>query len=53
MIMHPQLEKALEQRQAIKIISGLTNFDHSNVSAIAKAAQAGGPPLSTSRLPLV
>lgn len=42
MIMHPQLEKALEQRQAIKIISGLTNFDQDNVSAIAKAAQAGG-----------
>ncbi|WP_009544151.1 DUF561 domain-containing protein [Crocosphaera subtropica] len=42
MIMHPQLEKALQQRQALKIISGLTNFDTSQVAAIAKAAQAGG-----------
>ncbi len=42
MIMHPELEKALQQRQALKIISGLSNFDTIKVSAIAKAAQAGG-----------
>ncbi len=42
MMMHPELEKALQQRRALKIISGLTNFDTSKVSAIAKAAQAGG-----------
>ncbi len=42
MIMHPELAKALEQRRALKIISGLTNFDTSRVSAIVKAAQAGG-----------
>ena len=42
MIMHPELKKALEQRRALKIISGLTNFDTSRVSAIVKAAQAGG-----------
>ncbi|MDJ0659208.1 MAG: DUF561 domain-containing protein [Crocosphaera sp.] len=42
MIMQPQLEKAFAQRQALKIISGLTNFDISNVSAIVQAAQAGG-----------
>ncbi|MEL4897237.1 DUF561 domain-containing protein [Crocosphaera sp. Alani8] len=42
MIMHPELEKSLQKRQALKIISGLTNFDTSKVSAIAKAAQAGG-----------
>ena len=41
-MMHPELQNALEQRRALKIISGLTNFDSSNVSAIAKAAQAGG-----------
>ena len=40
--MHPELQNALQQRRALKIISGLTNFDSSNVSAIAKAAQAGG-----------
>ncbi len=40
--MHPQLEKALAQRQALKVISGLTNFDKTKVSAIVKAAQAGG-----------
>ena len=42
MIMHLELKKALEQRRALKIISGLTNFDTSRVSAIVKAAQAGG-----------
>ncbi len=42
MIMHPHLETAFAQRQALKIISGLTNFDQANVSAIVKAAQAGG-----------
>lgn len=42
MIMHPQLEKAFAQRQALKVISGLTNFDITNVSAIVQAAQAGG-----------
>ena len=41
-MMHPELQNALQQRRALKIISGLTNFDSSNVSAIAKAAQAGG-----------
>ena len=41
-MMLPELQNALQQRRALKIISGLTNFDSSNVSAIAKAAQAGG-----------
>ncbi len=40
--MHRQLEKAFAQRQALKVISGLTNFDITKVSAIVKAAQAGG-----------
>ncbi|MGK7883567.1 MAG: DUF561 domain-containing protein [Crocosphaera sp.] len=41
-MIHPELENALQQRRALKIISGLTNFDAGNVSVIAKAAQAGG-----------
>lgn len=40
--MHPRLEKALAQHNALKVISGLTNFDTANVTAIVKAAQAGG-----------
>ncbi|MEA5536410.1 DUF561 domain-containing protein [Crocosphaera sp. XPORK-15E] len=42
MTMHPQLEKAFAQHQALKVISGLTNFDTNKVTAIVKAAQAGG-----------
>ncbi len=37
-----QLQEALSQRQALKIISGLNNFDTSKVIAVVKAAQAGG-----------
>lgn len=40
--MLPQLQKAFEQRQALKIISGLNNFDLAKVAAVAQAAQAGG-----------
>jgi Protein of unknown function (DUF561) len=42
MTMHPQLEKAFAQKKALKIISGLTNFDLNKVTAVAKAAEAGG-----------
>ena len=42
MTMHPQLEKALKQRNALKVISGLNNFDSVRVAAIVKAAEAGG-----------
>ncbi|MEA5512008.1 DUF561 domain-containing protein [Crocosphaera sp. UHCC 0190] len=42
MTMHPQLEKAFAQHQALKVISGLTNLDTKKVTAIVKAAQAGG-----------
>jgi hypothetical protein len=42
MTMHPQLQTALAQHKALKVISGLTNFDTANVTAIVKAAQAGG-----------
>ena len=37
-----QLQNALTQRKAIKVISGLTNFDTAKVSSIVQAAQAGG-----------
>ncbi|WLT37440.1 DUF561 domain-containing protein [Synechocystis sp. B12] len=37
-----QLHQALENRTALKVISGLNNFDSANVLAVAQAAQAGG-----------
>lgn len=40
--MHPQLANAFAQQKALKVISGLTNFDTTKVTAIVKAAQAGG-----------
>jgi thiamine monophosphate synthase len=40
--MYPQLQKAFEQKKVLKVISGLNNFDLANVSAVVKAAQAGG-----------
>ena len=42
MIMHPKLEQALKQRNALKIISGLNNFDDTQVATIVRAAEAGG-----------
>jgi hypothetical protein len=36
------LHVAFAQRQALKVIAGLNNFDASNVAAIVKAATAGG-----------
>jgi thiamine monophosphate synthase len=42
MSIHPQLQKAFEQRKALKVISGLNNFDIAKVSDIVKAAEAGG-----------
>jgi thiamine monophosphate synthase len=42
MTMHPQLEKAFAQKNALKIISGLNNFDSARVAATVRAAQAGG-----------
>lgn len=42
MTMHPKLQTALAQQKALKVISGLTNFEIANVTAIVKAAQAGG-----------
>ncbi|MEM6254435.1 MAG: DUF561 domain-containing protein [Cyanobacteria bacterium P01_D01_bin.156] len=42
MTIHPNIHTALTQGHALKIISGLTNFDIANVLAVAKAAQQGG-----------
>lgn len=42
MNMNSQLQTALRQRRAVKIISGLNNFNVDKVSAVVKAAQAGG-----------
>ena len=42
MTIQPNLQKALEQGHALKIISGLTNFDADRVAAVVKAADQGG-----------
>ena len=42
MSINSQLQTALRQRRAVKIISGLNNFNVDKVSAVVKAAQAGG-----------
>lgn len=42
MTIHTDLHAAFSQGHALKIISGLTNFDAVNVLAVAKAAQQGG-----------
>lgn len=42
MAMHSKLQAAFEQKRALKIISGLTNFDAERVVAIAQAAEQGG-----------
>ncbi|MEM7759027.1 MAG: DUF561 domain-containing protein [Cyanobacteria bacterium P01_A01_bin.40] len=42
MTVHPQLIPALTQKNAVKIISGLNNFDHNQVMAVVRAAEAGG-----------
>ncbi|AFZ12394.1 protein of unknown function DUF561 [Crinalium epipsammum PCC 9333] len=42
MTIHPSVQQAFAQGPVLKVISGLNNFDHQNVAAIIKAAQAGG-----------
>ncbi|MBT9316153.1 DUF561 domain-containing protein [Leptothoe spongobia] len=42
MTIHSDLHAAFSQGHALKIISGLANFDTANVLAVAKAAQQGG-----------
>ena len=39
---HPQLTQALNRKNALKVISGLNNFDYERVAAVVKAADAGG-----------
>lgn len=36
------LQRALAQKTALKVISGLHNFDQNNVAAVVKAAESGG-----------
>ena len=42
MTIHPRLVSALTQKNAVKIISGLNNFNHQQVMAVVRAAEAGG-----------
>ncbi len=42
MIVNRDLRRACEQRRALKVISGLQNFDATSVLAVVKAATAGG-----------
>lgn len=42
MTMHPVLQRAFERGHALKIISGLNNFDPKRVAATVKAAEQGG-----------
>jgi hypothetical protein len=42
MTMPPSLLQALEQGRALKVISGLTNFDGDRVAAVVRAADRGG-----------
>ncbi len=45
MTMHAQLETAFAEGAALKIISGLTNFDRDRVAAVVRAADQGGATL--------
>ena len=42
MTIHPHLANSLTQKNALKVISGLNNFDCERVAAVVKAADAGG-----------
>lgn len=42
MTIHPNLANSLTQKNALKVISGLNNFDCERVAAVVKAADAGG-----------
>ncbi|MUG95737.1 DUF561 domain-containing protein [Scytonema sp. UIC 10036] len=42
MTMHPLLQRAFTNRNVLKVIAGLNNFDSKRVAAIAKAAHHGG-----------
>ena len=45
MTVHSQLVRAFTQKNALKVISGLNNFDTERVTAVVKAAEAGGATL--------
>jgi deoxyribose-phosphate aldolase len=40
--MHSHLQQAFAQKKALKVISGLNNFDRQRVTAVVRAAEAGG-----------
>ncbi|MBI4782676.1 MAG: DUF561 domain-containing protein [Oscillatoriophycideae cyanobacterium NC_groundwater_1537_Pr4_S-0.65um_50_18] len=42
MMINSSLQVALQNKQALKVISGLTNFDADRVAAVIKAADRGG-----------
>ena len=42
MTMHPTLQSAFTKRRALKVISGLNNFDRDRVASTIKAAHHGG-----------
>ena len=42
MTMHPLLQRAFDSRSALKIISGLNNFEPERVAATVRAAEQGG-----------
>ena len=42
MKMHPKLAQAFANKNALKVISGLNNFNHAHVASVVKAAEAGG-----------
>jgi hypothetical protein len=42
MTIHPKLAKAFESRTALKVISGLQNFNLDRVRSVVRAAEAGG-----------
>lgn len=44
-MIHSQLVRAFTQKNALKVISGLNNFDLERVTAVVKAAEAGGATL--------
>ncbi len=42
MTMHPRLARAFAEKNALKVISGLNNFNRDHVATVVKAAEAGG-----------
>lgn len=42
MTMHPRLDRAFASKNALKVISGLNNFNRDRVAQVVKAAEAGG-----------